>query len=81
VVAFVDGRAVYLVKGPKSQTVNICTAENRRGSYATRFRLDAHRAVSESDVSLHSDLDQLSAWLLQIGAREEGRGTGVSVPA
>jgi hypothetical protein len=76
VVAFVDGRAVYLVKGSQSQTVNICTMENRRGMYESRFRLDAHHVISDPDVSRHPNLDHLKAWLRAVGAREEGSRTG-----
>jgi hypothetical protein len=36
---YVDGRSVYIKTGPKSQTVNICTSENKHGVYESRLRI------------------------------------------
>lgn len=57
------GRDVYLVTGHISQTVNVCTKDNRRGNYEWTVRLNLEHFVSGDDICRRADTDDLISWL------------------
>jgi hypothetical protein len=60
----VGNRIVYVVTGRISQTVNVCTPENRRGDYEWTIRLSpANKFIASSDVPEHSGINSLVEWL------------------
>jgi hypothetical protein len=60
----VDGRKVYLRKGDRSQSINVCDANNRRGVYEHRVYLFPPYFVTESQVVERTSVDDLVQWLL-----------------
>jgi hypothetical protein len=70
-VTTVAGRRVKIVRGPKSQTVNICTAENEIGRYEITYRLSPHVDVAAAELAEVADLEALKAWLLARDAEPE----------
>src|SRR5437870_845937 len=69
----VAGRRVYLVKGKgRSNTVNICDANNRRGEYdwIVRF-IEPTPFVAERDVERFQTVDELVEDLRKRGGRIE----------
>jgi hypothetical protein len=60
--ARVAGRLVVLVRGRKSQTINVCTEQNERGRYEARYRLPANADVSVAGLEELADLEALRAW-------------------
>ena len=68
----VEHRRIFLVKGARSQTVNVCTPDNQRGRYQNVFRLSASAPVSEADIASHTTLAALEEMLLERGGHDEG---------
>lgn len=69
---YVEGRRVFHRRGGRTQTVNICTSENRQGIYENVFRLDSRTPITAGQISSRASLDELTSWLLKLGARSEG---------
>lgn len=63
-VTTVDGRRVKIVRGVKSQTVNICTSANEIGRYEVTYRLAPDVDVTADELVELADLEALKAWLL-----------------
>ena len=61
----VGDRQVYIRRGQKSQTVNICDANNRRGDYDHIIRLFQPNFVTDTEVSSRTDVADLIEWLKQ----------------
>lgn len=68
----IEDRQVFLVTGTRSQTVNVCTADNRRGRYQHVFRLPLSGVVTPADIDSRHTLAELREFLLHHGARDEG---------
>ena len=68
----VGGRAVYVVTGSHTQTINICTDANRRAVYDQVYRLAGSARVKADQVASHATVEELTAWLLDLGAVAEG---------
>lgn len=60
----VAGRRVKIVRGSKSQTVNICSAANVVGDYDITYRLSADVALVADELAELADLEALTSWLL-----------------
>src|SRR6266705_2626075 len=72
---YVQGRRVFHRMGRRTQTVNVCTAENQQGIYERVFRLDSRVPITAEQIGAKASLDQLSSWLLEAGATPEGSRT------
>jgi hypothetical protein len=60
----IEGRTVYIAKGKgKSDTVNICDANNRRGEYDWIIRIFKPIVVNENDLLRFSRIEELVKWL------------------
>lgn len=59
----VDGRKVYIGNGPKTQTVRVCDANNRRGVYDWVVRLFPPMRVTEAEVAARPSVADLVDWL------------------
>jgi hypothetical protein len=77
---FIQGRRVYLRTGARTQTVNVCTALNRAGSYEVVYRLHGTR-VTADQVRATATLAALESWLHSLGAVDEGARLHVERPA
>ena len=73
-LADVAGRRVRIVRGRKSQTVNVCTPANAIGEYEVTYRLRPDVDVTAAELSELADLDTLKAWLLARDAAPEAPG-------
>jgi hypothetical protein len=73
----IQNRRIFLNERHKSQTVSVCTLDNRQGDYEHVFRLIGQPYVSPSEVGARPTLDDLEAWLLQRGFRDEGPRPGM----
>src|SRR5262250_2690890 len=61
----VEGRTIYVVRGKgKSDTVNICDANNRRGDYDWIVRIFKPTNVTEQEISGFNRIEDLVHWLL-----------------
>lgn len=67
----VAGRDVIVVRGTRTQTVNICTPANTAGQYQARFRLPITADLRTADLANLTDLDALTARLQELGAEPE----------
>lgn len=67
--AKIEGRVVFHRIGRKTQTVNICTAENVEGVYEDRYSLDIAVDVSAAELAAQPDLASLRAWLTLHGGQ------------
>lgn len=74
----IEGRRVYIVTGAKTQTVNICTLDNERGTYDYVYRFERSRAIRPDEVDEDMSLAQFRDWLVGRGGWEERRPQGVS---
>lgn len=59
----IGDRRVFLRTGPKTQTVSVCDANNRRGDYDWVIRIFAPAAATEAELVGRADIDDLVAWL------------------
>jgi hypothetical protein len=60
----IEGRTVYIARGKgRSDTVNICDANNRRGEYAWIIRIFKPTVVNEDEISKFSRIQELVQWL------------------
>jgi hypothetical protein len=78
-----DGRQVVLVRGTKTQTVNVCTADNRDGEYAHTFRLPIVEDVEVADLAELADTAALRDWVASrngIEEQQDGRGGRAVLP-
>jgi hypothetical protein len=62
---FVGDRQVYVCTRRRSQTINICYANNQRGEYEHIIRLFPPFCVSEDEVRRQADILALVDWLKQ----------------
>jgi predicted nucleotide-binding protein len=69
---YVQGRRVFHRRGGRTQTINICTPENRQGTYENVFRLDSRTPIAAAQILSRDSIEELASWLLTIGARSEG---------
>jgi predicted nucleotide-binding protein len=69
---YVQGRRVFHRRGGRTQTVNICTPENRQGVYENVFRLDSRTPITAAQIASRASIEELASWLLTVGARSEG---------
>ena len=61
----IEGRTIYIARGKgKSDTVNICDANNRRGEYDWIIRIFKPTQVTEQEVSRFSGIQDLVRWLI-----------------
>ena len=69
----IGGRKVYLRNGDRSQSINICDANNKRGAYERRIYLFHPYFVTKHQVAQRTSIDDLVQWLLheQHGQIEE----------
>lgn len=74
-VTTVAGRTVKIVKGTKSQTVNICTPDNRLGDYVITYRLPPDTEVTTDLLTELTDLTSLEEWLVARDGTPEQPGT------
>lgn len=58
-----NGRDVYLVTGHISQTVNVCTKDNRRGDYEWTVRINSDHFLKGDDIRSRTDTHDLIDWL------------------
>lgn len=63
-ITTVAGRRVKIVRGSKSQTVNICSPANVVGDYDITYRLSPDVDIVADELAELADLDALTAWLL-----------------
>ncbi len=82
----VAGRRVKVVRGTKSQTINVCTSANEIGVYDVTYRLRPDIEVTTADLAGLADLPALDAWALAQGGDPEvpgqpGAPAVLSVPA
>lgn len=60
----VEGRDVYIARGKgRSDTVNVCAANNQRGEYDWIIRIFKPTNVTEQEVSKFSRIEDLVQWL------------------
>jgi hypothetical protein len=81
----VAGRRVKVVRGKKSQTINVCTPLNRIGAYDITYRLAPDVEVTTAELAGLADLPAVDAWALARGGDPEvpgepGAPAVVSVP-
>ena len=81
----VAGRRVKVVRGTKSQTINVCTRANEIGNYEVTYRLPADVEVTTAEFAGLADLAALDGWALaRLGDPEvpgqPGASAGLSVP-
>jgi predicted nucleotide-binding protein len=69
---YVQNRRVFHRRGGRTQTVNICTPENRQGIYENVFRLDSRTPITAAQISSRASVEELAKWLLSMGGRSEG---------
>ncbi len=60
----VAGRRVKVVRGTRSQTVNVCTPANEVGTYEITYRLPIDVDVTTAELAGLADLHALDAWAL-----------------
>lgn len=82
----VAGRRVKVVRGTKSQTVNVCAESNIVGDYEVTYRLPANVDISPGELAELADLAALEAWSLARGGDPEvpgqpGAPAVLSIPA
>ncbi|MBL7498148.1 hypothetical protein I6A84_01720 [Frankia sp. CNm7] len=75
----VAGRRVFVSTGSKTQTVNVCTSENRRGAYDARYRLPAAARITGADLPELASLMALGDWLLSTRSAQLLGPSGVPV--
>jgi hypothetical protein len=70
----VEGVDIYVVTGRKTQTVNICTDANTRGTYQNVFRLEPPLEALEAQLcgQQYQQIQELVHYLNSIGAASEG---------
>ncbi len=61
----VAGRAVWVVTGSLSQTINVCTPANKQGRYDWIVRLSLEFFVGAEDVEAFQTVEQLIEWLTE----------------
>jgi len=61
----VASRRVYVVQGTRTQTINICDANNRRGDYDWIVRIIEPPFVTPQEIDAFADIDGLIRWLQQ----------------
>ena len=71
-----DRRQVVLVRGTKTQTVNVCTADDRVGDYAHIYRLPIAEDVELADLAELADVAALRDWAASRNGVEEQDGRG-----
>lgn len=71
----VAGRRVFLRRGPKSQTVNVCTDAGVEGTYELKWRLPLDVDIEAAGLSSLADLDALEKWALSHRGQPEEPGT------
>src|SRR4051794_1671277 len=62
----IGDRRVFLRTGPKTRTVNVCDANNRRGDYDWVIRVFAPETVTEAEIAGRADIDDLVDWLKDV---------------
>jgi hypothetical protein len=60
----VAGRRVKVVRGTRSQTINVCTPANQVGTYEVTYRLPFDVMVTTAELAGLADLHALDAWAL-----------------
>jgi len=60
----IEDRDVYIVWGSNSQTINICTAANQKGSYQQKIRLHDKAAFVTVEDLLGKNIEALVKWLV-----------------
>jgi len=68
----VEDRRIFLFRGARSQTVNVCTPDNQRGRYQSVFRLPASIPIRVADIAKHTTLAGLEEMLIEHGGHDEG---------
>ena len=71
---FVAGRRVVHARGSSTQTINICTPQNERGTYEEIHRLPIGVPVTLTEIAEMADLEALRTWLASRNADIEHRG-------
>ncbi|WP_433832254.1 TIR domain-containing protein [Actinoplanes sp. CA-015351] len=69
---YVQNRRIFHRRGGRTQTVNICTPENRQGIYESVFRLDARTPITANRIAANGSIEALTGWLMASGAQPEG---------
>ncbi|MGO9466141.1 MAG: hypothetical protein ACLQIB_02690 [Isosphaeraceae bacterium] len=59
----IEGRRIYLARGAKSLSVNICEMDNRRGDYEWIVRVFRPQDVTEAEIRAWSSIADLIGWL------------------
>lgn len=67
--ATVEGRDVYHRLGTRTQSVSICTSDNREGVYEDRYSLPIAVELSATDLAAQPDLRALRDWLASHGGQ------------
>ncbi len=71
-----DGRQVVLVRGTKTQTVNVCTPAARAGAYEHVYRLPIAEDVEPKDLAELADAAALHDWVASHRGVEEQQRDG-----
>src|SRR3954447_13213754 len=76
----IAGRLIKIATGAKSQTVNVCTTENKRGEYEYKVRLQQTYVTEQELAQRRFELvEQLVDYLVeQRGGKVELRPGGVA---
>jgi hypothetical protein len=80
----IGGRLIVVTIGSKSQTLGVCTPENRPGAYERRYRFLGVPALTPDRLDGVEDLDALTDWVANFGAAvidESGTGTRRPLPS
>lgn len=73
-----DGRQVFLVRGTKTQTVNVCTLDGQAGDYEHVYRLPIAEDVEPADLAELADAAALHDWVASHRGVEEQQRDGRS---
>ncbi|TCJ34609.1 hypothetical protein [Parafrankia sp. BMG5.11] len=76
----VAGRRVFVITGPKTQTINVCYPANRRGEYEVRYRLPAVARIAAEDLPELASLAALEDWLLSARSAQAESPSGAPIP-
>ena len=63
----IGDRVVFHRLGRKSQTISVCTPENRRGVYEERYSLDISVDIPTAELAAQPDVAALREWLIRHG--------------
>ncbi len=79
--AVVASRVVFLVQGPRTQTINVCDANNRRGQYDWIVRIPGPKFIARDDLSRFATVEEMVEWLKEQGGLIEQSPADLAVLA